>query len=194
MAITPLLGQVPGIQKKILAISAVALEVGLDLAAQEFDPAAAVGIFGQHIGFAAVVAGGPEDRDHILQGPAGHGFDRAAPLAGPEGAGDDNPGTSRDHAVYRDRLVVEPPHPPEVTGDRADLGDELVLVIVPADREDLAPVPRTQIAHDMPQPLLGDLGCRDGHFTTPSWRLKWTAARSAGPGAWCSNWTPKCVP
>ena len=91
--------------------------------------------------------------------------------------------------------MVVAKHPDHRPNGAQDIADQLVLVIVPAQREDLGAVARAKVAHDVGDVLLGDRAFADAaHLVTPSWMFKWIAARVAGPGALHTSSSPKCVP
>ena len=67
-----------------------------------------------------------------------------------------HPGPHRRGPVDCHRLALVGPHAEQVAADQHDLGDQLVLVIVPAQREDLFAVTLAQMAHDMLDGITGD--------------------------------------
>ena len=67
-----------------------------------------------------------------------------------------HPGPHRRGPVERHRLMLVGPHPEQVAANQHDLGDQLVLVIVPAQREDLFAVALAQVAYDVLDGASGD--------------------------------------
>ena len=67
-----------------------------------------------------------------------------------------HPGPHRRGPVERHRLTLIGPHPEQVAANQHDFGDQLVLIIVPAQREDLFAVALAQMAHDMLDGITGD--------------------------------------
>jgi hypothetical protein len=140
------------------------MEIRFDLPAERFDPAARIGVRGEHVGFAAVVVRVLQGRDDEFTRPARHRPQHATPVLGAKTGRGHHARADRHDAVHRRGLTIPRPHLPHRVGHQAHVVDEAVFVVVPAHGKDLGAIARAQVAHDMRHPLARDLVHANGHL------------------------------
>ena len=192
------MSQSPSVDDKVLLVAAKPTHQALLFAAQPLDEPPVVGVLGQGIRLGPVHPAVQHRREDTLQAVLGQVPGDLLPVVGAESGERADTGTTRRRAVDRHGHSVRPPDRPcRVARSEHDLGNQRLQVVIPAQRENLPPVPVPHVGHDVAHRLFAHRQTEHPgrhYLTLPSRTFTWIAASTAGPGAsWVSS-IPRWVP